>query len=231
MRRFSQTRRGDLEEAIPKWKARALRPLVRDRFMRFPPFDAQAHDSITDHYDYFRYATLGASVKRVQDEVVPGSFAEVGVWRGETSRFVHRLAPDRRYYLFDTFTGFDAERDPTATGDDRFRDTTAALVHERVGHSDNVVLKPGYVPDTFTGLGDERFAWVLLDLDLYAPTVASLDFFYPRLSPGAYLIVHDYNNDESDWACKRALDEFVADKPEHVIDIGDVWGTALFRKS
>lgn len=231
MRPSVDAKLGHLREALPKWKARTLRPLVRDRFMRFPPFDADAHESVTDSYDYFRYATLGLTVKRVQDEGVSGSFAEVGVWRGETSRFVHALAPDRRYYLFDTFTGFDADRDPTARGDDRFRDTTMDLVRERVGGADTVVMKPGYVPDTFAGLEGERFAWVLLDMDLHEPTVAALEFFYPRLEPGAYLIVHDYNNDESDWACKRALDGFIADKPEHVIDIGDVWGSALLRRN
>jgi O-methyltransferase len=93
------------------------------------------------------------------------------------------------------------------------------------------VLKEGYVPDTFAGLEDERFAWVLLDLDLHEPTVASLEFFYPRLSPGGYLIVHDYNSPESSWACKRALDGFLADKAERVVDIGDVWGSAFVRKA
>jgi O-methyltransferase len=71
---------------------------------------------------------------------------------------------------------------------------------------------------------------VLLDLDLHAPTVASLEFFYPRLAKGAYLIVHDYNSREYNGACKRALDDFLSDKPERVVDIADVWGSALVRK-
>jgi O-methyltransferase len=230
MRVMNEEQLWALKEALPKWRARALRPLLRDRFMRFPTFDAAAHESITDSYDYFRYATLGLAVRRLLDDRVPGSFAEVGVWRGETSRFVHSLAPDRRYHLFDTFQGFPQDRDPTAAGDDRFSDTSLDVVKERIGRSPNVMLRPGFVPDTLAGLEDERFAFVLLDLDLYAPTVASLEFFYPRLESGGYLIVHDYNNEESDWACKRALDTFIADKPEHVIDIGDVWGSALLRK-
>jgi O-methyltransferase len=103
-------------------------------------------------------------------------------------------------------------------------------VRRRVGPADNVVLRPGYVPDTLAGLEDERFAFVLLDLDLLEPTRASLEFFYPRLSPGAYLVMHDYNNAESDWACKRAMDDFLRDKPERLIELGDVWGSALIRR-
>jgi O-methyltransferase len=97
--------------------------------------------------------------------------------------------------------------------------------------SSNVVLRPGYVPETLAGLEDERFAFVLLDLDLYDPTVASLEFFYPRLAPGGYLVMHDYNSEESNWACKRAFDGFLADKPERVVELGDMWGSALIRRA
>jgi O-methyltransferase len=207
-----------------------LRPFTRFREMRFPSFAPEVHESIATSDDYFRYATLGLAVQRLLDEAVPGAFAEVGVWRGETSRFVHRLAPDRRYYLFDTFEGF-PERDlPAGAVDERFRDTSAEAVRRRVGASPNVVLRPGYVPETLAGLEDERFAFVLLDLDLYEPTRASLEFFYPLLEPGAFLVVHDYNNSESDWACKRALDAFLDGKPERLVEIADVWGSAIVRK-
>jgi O-methyltransferase len=215
---------------IPAVRGRILRPLVRFREMRFPTFAADVHESIAASDDYFRYATLGLAVQRVLDERVAGAFAEVGVWRGETSAFLHRLAPDRRLYLFDTFSGFpEADLAPGAT-DERFRDTSEQAVRRRVGSSPNVVLRPGYVPDTLAGLEDERFAFVLLDLDLLEPTRASLEFFYPRLAAGGYLVMHDYNNSESDWACKRAFDAFLADRPERLVELGDVWGSALIRR-
>ena len=77
----------------------------------------------------------------------------------------------------------------------------------------------------------ERFAFVLLDMDLHRPTLSALAFFYPRLSPGAYLMVHDYHNPESDWGCKRAVDEFMADKPEGVVELADMWGSVVFRRA
>ena len=42
--------------------------------------------------------------------------------------------------------------------------------------------------------------------------------------------MHDYNNSESDWACKRAFDDFLRDRPERLVELGDVWGSALIRR-
>jgi O-methyltransferase len=221
----------EVRARIPALRGRLLRPLVRFREMRFPTFAAGVHESIAVSDDYFRYATLGLAVQRVLDEDIPGAFAEVGVWRGETSAFLHRLAPGRRLYLFDTFSGFPDRDLPAGATDTRFQDTSEEAVRRRVGPSPEVVLRPGYVPDTLAGLEDETFAFVLLDLDLLQPTQAALEFFHPRLSPGGYLVVHDYNNPESDWACKRALDAFLADRPERVVELGDVWGSALIRRA
>jgi O-methyltransferase len=220
----------EVRARIPAVRGRILRPLVRFREMRFPTFAPELHESIAGSDDYFRYATLGLAVQRVLDERVEGAFAEVGVWRGETSAFLHRLAPERRLYLFDTFTGFPEADLPAGASDARFRDTSEQAVRRRVGASQNIVLRPGYVPETLAGLEDERFSFVLLDLDLREPTRASLEFFYPRLAAGGYLVVHDYNNAESNWACKRAFDAFLENRPERLVELGDVWGSALIRR-
>ena len=117
---------------VPGARGRLLRPLVRFREMRFPTFSSQVHESIVTSDDYFRYATLGLAVQRVLDEHIEGAFAEVGVWRGETSAFLHRMAPDRVLYLFDTFAGFPAADLPPGADDRRFRDTSEAAVRARV---------------------------------------------------------------------------------------------------
>jgi O-methyltransferase len=200
--------------------------------MRHPTFADRHHRAAVAEVDYFRYSTMGLAVQRVIDDDIGGALAEVGVWRGEVSRFLHALAPDRHIYLFDTFEGFPSrDLDPDRPVDMRFRDTSAAAVARHVGADPNVRVRPGRVPETFAGLEDERFAFVLLDLDLYGPTLASLRFFYPRLSPAGYLIVHDYNNPESDWGCKRALDEFTSEIPERPVELADIWGSAVLRRT
>jgi O-methyltransferase len=216
---------------VPAMRGRLLRPLVRFREMRFPTFAPAIHESIATSDDYFRYATLGLALERVRTERIAGALAEVGVWRGETSAFLHRIAPERRLYLFDTFEGFSDRDLPPGSTDSRFRDTSAEAVRRRVGPSQKVVLVPGHVPGTLERAAGERFAMVVLDLDLYEPTRASLEFFYPLLEPGAYLVMHDYNNSESEWACKRAFDAFLEGRPERIVELGDVWGSALIRKA
>jgi O-methyltransferase len=197
--------------------------------MAFPPFGPDAQDVVASmNEDYVRYAMLALAIHTIREEGVRGSLAEVGVYRGDTSRVIHALAPERTLYLFDTFEGFPMA--DLTKHDERFRDTSIDLVKEHLGDLNNVVFRKGYFPVTTQGLEDERFALVMLDADLYAPTLAGLEFFYPRLSLGGYLFAHDYNSPESDWGVHRSVTEFFKDKPEKVIEIPDVWGSAVIRK-
>lgn len=176
---------------------RKARLLVNKRYMpsammRFPTYDLNTNCSLALAGDYFRYATIGLAIRRVLSEDINGNLAEVGVYRGDVSRFIHRLAPERVYYLFDTFEGFPRQDlEMNASEDNRFDDTSVEGVLHNIGDTRNIVIKKGYVPDTFQGLEDERFAFVLLDLDLYNPTMSGLDFFYPRLVQGGYLMIHE----------------------------------------
>jgi O-methyltransferase len=199
--------------------------------MQFPTFNSVQHDLISSENDYVRYAILGLAVQRILTENIEGDFAEVGVYRGDMSKFIHGLAPNRPYFLFDTFEGFPAKDLEVGVIDSRFSDTSEQAVLKNIGDTSNVIVRKGYVPETLVGLEDQRFAFVLLDLDLYNPTLKSLEFFYQRLSSGGYIVVHDYNSPESNWACKRAVDEFMADKPEGIVEIADEWGSILFRKA
>ena len=210
---------------------RAVGPLARHKSMRFPTFSPSIHAEIAAESDYVRFATLALAAERISSERIDGSIAEVGVYRGDTSKLLNAMTGGRRYYLFDTFEGFPQEDlEAGMAGDDRFKDTSVKTVLRNIGNPRNVVVRKGYVPDTFSGLEGETFAFVLLDLDLYNPTLESLSFFYPRMASGGYVCVHDYNNPEANWACKRALDGFMEDKPERLIEVADMWGTALFRK-
>jgi Macrocin-O-methyltransferase (TylF) len=69
-----------------------------------------------------------------------------------------------------------------------------------------------------------RYALLHLDCDLYAPTRAGLEFFYPKLVRGGFLIIHDYMSFYWDGV-EKAIDEFFANKPERFIPIPDKSGT------
>lgn len=200
--------------------------------MQFPPYPARLNRAILASGDPIRFGSISLALARIEKENIPGSLAEVGVWKGATSAFIHSQMPSRTLHLFDTFSGFpECDLQNSSHADSaRFRDTTIEAVRARIGDTTNVIFHPGYFPDTARGLESNRFAFAMLDVDLYKPTLAALEFFYPRTERGGYIFLHDYNSPESDHAVRRAVDPFLADKPEHVIDLPDQWGSVMFRK-
>jgi O-methyltransferase len=194
--------------------------------MRYPTYSKGVARRIARTTDRVRFGSLALAIESIQRDDVPGALAELGVWRGVTSSFVHSQLPRRPLYLFDTFAGF-----PGSDGvDDRFRDTSVELVRRKIGDCSNVIFRVGNFPETTSGLESEVFAFVLLDADKYEPTLAGLDFFYPRVPRGGYIFLHDYNSPDLEPGVSRAVGHFLKDKPEQIIEIPDVWGSAVFRK-
>lgn len=194
-----------------------------NRGMRYPPYGTQAADEINTSVDKVRVATIALALRTIDTEAVPGAMAELGVYRGELSRVLHRISPLRTLYLFDTFTGF---RDGD---DDRFRDTSSDLVLRYIGGDPaRVRVREGVFPKTSEGLENERFAFVMLDADRYDVTLAGLEFFMPRLSRGGYLFAHDFNNVESDHGVSKAFADYFRDSRPYV-EIPDRWGSVVLR--
>ena len=81
----------------------------------------------------------------------------------------------------------------------------------KLHNPERVVVHQGFFPATAEGVED-RFAFVSLDVDLHDPTAAGLEFFFPRLSPGGFIFVHDYNNGRYNGV-RQAVEDFVARTP------------------
>ncbi len=123
-----------------------------------------------------------------------GNVAECGVYRGGSAWMLAGMLGAGRLHLFDSFQGL-----PEPTPNDQgwsaghFADTSPDEVSAWLGGLDGRCdIHPGWVPDTFEGLYDLTFDFVHLDLDLYKPTLASLDFFWPRIARGGALVVDDF---------------------------------------
>jgi hypothetical protein len=186
--------------------------------------------------DFCRVTSLRLAAERIHALNVGGAIAEVGVYRGEFAAILSRLFPDRTLYLFDTFEGFsdndlsdekNGNFSNAAVGD--LTETDVELVLSRMAEPDRVVVRKGYFPETAEGLEEENFAFVSLDVDLYKPMAAGLRYFYPRLSKGGYMFIHDYN-------CLRykgvkiAVEEFVRETGAPVVPLPDFAGTAVLSK-
>ncbi len=182
--------------------------------------------------DKVRLYTFWLVAERIKQQGIPGAFAEVGVYQGETARILHHLDPTRRLHLFDTFSGFpeaDLVNKPTAADEVDFSDTTVDKVKSSINGNDNVVFHPGYFPDTASLLNEPAFALVHLDADLYQPTLAGLKYFYPRLSKQGVIIIHDYNHN---WpGVKQAVDEFIKEIPEAIVPIADWQGSVIITRN
>jgi hypothetical protein len=188
--------------------------------------------------DLPRLYALAFNLKQVLAEGIEGNFAELGVYRGNSTAILAYYARlhQRQLYLFDTFRGF--EKKDIELGNDQilasqkneFADSSLHDVRGLVGN-ENVTYLEGWFPASATPESDgSRFAVVHIDCDLYEPMRAGLAYFYPRLSHGGLLILHDYQNP---WweGIKRAVDEFTDATRERLIIIPDKSGTAMIRKS
>lgn len=177
--------------------------------------------------DYVRARTLEALCARLNGVV--GAAAELGVYRGGFARCLNALLPERTLYLFDTFSGFDeAEAPASAPGlVAAHRLTGSEQVLRLMPHPGRVVLMPGLFPESLRGL-DERFCLVSLDVDLEESTLAGLRYFIPRLAPGGYLLLHDWNNPRLPGV-RRALERYEAERGERVraVPLCDINGSLV----
>ena len=129
-------------------------------------------------------------------------------------RVLAEHAVDKQLLLFDTFAGMpenDAEGDSFDPGE--LGETSYAEVLSRLGNAGNTQVFKGFIPDTFAGLADLRFAFAHVDVDIYRSVRDCCEFIYPRLSVGGWLIFDDYGF-PSCAGGRRAIDEFFDDKPE-----------------
>lgn len=176
-------------------------------------------------------------MRQIAEEKVPGDLAELGVYLGDTAEVINRTMPGRRLYLFDTFHGFDRRDIYTELRGDfseakkgEFSDTSIQQVRERMPHLDKVIIRPGYFPQTAEGLEDNTYCFVHLDADLYEPTLAGLKYFYPRVSRGGVLFLHDYYSDQY-RGVRKAVETYRSQCDRLVlIPVGDFHGSCMIVK-
>jgi O-methyltransferase len=181
--------------------------------------------------DRIRFFNWWLQVERLRREGIPGDFAELGVYKGESACVLHQMDPGRKFHLFDTFSGMPPRDLALETGEaatytpDRFADTDVEGVLRKISGNENICIYPGYFPETADNVRDNIFALVNLDADLYQPTKAALEFFYSRLSPGGVIFIHDHNHK---WeGIKKAVDEFVRNIPENAVFLPDIDSTCM----
>jgi O-methyltransferase len=156
------------------------------------------------------------SVARAQ-ATMEGAMAEVGAYQGASAKLICEAKGETEFHVFDTFCGLvDAgDKDPLFRQSDYSASETA--VRQYLSAYPNVHIHKGFFPAA-TGdvVRDKKFSFVNLDVDTYASTRDSLEFFYPRLLPGGILMSHDYAQADG---VRKAFDEVLKSRPESVIEL------------
>lgn len=146
-----------------------------------------------------------------------GDFVECGVHHGFTARalidYVDFPALPKTLYLLDTFCGLD----PDLVSETEKQDGVAPLFgayDDFFAHAErnfnpfpNVRLVRGAVPGTLDQVPSEKVAFLHLDMSCTAPSIAAAEFFWPKMVPGAVMILNDYGS-PIHYEQKLAFDDF-----------------------
>lgn len=131
---------------------------------------------------------------------VPGAVAEIGTYRGGSayfiaSTFVAVTGAEVPFHVFDTFEGHPeqaiSEHD-TFHKAGQFGGTSYDDVRAYLATCASIQIHRGDVVTSLPHLGESKYRLVHIDTDLYRPTIACLEYFGPRLSPGGVFVLDDY---------------------------------------
>lgn len=145
---------------------------------------------------------------------IAGSRVECGTLKGFSAlllaRIAHSLDPGYTgagMHLVDSFEGLSEPTPKDAVRSGKSPDGSAdgifaaekgimagSMEHvQRVLHEfPGITFHKGWIPQVLEDLPESAWAFVHVDVDLYEPTLACLEYFVPRLAPGGVIINDDY---------------------------------------
>ncbi len=203
--------------------------LVPDYRFNWPYLDWWNDQAFNSYLDRFgerggfnteRRLMLYQLMRLIED--VPGDTVECGSLEGAGSYFiclmnVHSDIHPRWHHVFDSFEGLS---DPEAGDGAHWTKGDLSVSHDRVRRNlsefEKVSLHKGWIPERFGDVSEKSFAFVHIDVDLYQPTLDSIEFFYPRMNPGGIILCDDYGSSLCPGAT-RAIDEYLQNRPEKML--------------
>jgi hypothetical protein len=182
-----------------------------DHFRRDPAFKAayqrgvEANNNLEPHLEWRLHVALWAASSALG---AAGDFVECGVNTGfMSSAIMARLNwghVARRFYLIDTFAGpvmsqfsSDEVRDGRRKLAEDYMaagayETDILRVRANFAEWPNAVVVPGSVPEILPSVETTSVAFLHLDMNCAYPERAALEYFWDRLSPGAFVLLDDY---------------------------------------
>jgi O-methyltransferase len=204
-------------QAIPRTDLRSPKKIVAA--LRARPFTFLDYCRLSNLYDLVRQSP-------------PGAVVECGVCSGGSAAMLADAAPEREFWLFDSWEGLPTpgEIDVAVGGKRRAKGWNFAeeeSVRELFSRRPEVRvhLVKGWFEETVTRADTGAIALLHIDCDWYDSVRVVLASLYDRVVPGGYVVIDDYNH----WlGAKRAVDEFIANRGVQLSNVGGKRENAVF---
>lgn len=179
----------------------------------------KAGDSLSKR---IRFLSLYQTASKIIDKFPNENVVECGCWNGCSTYIIAKILEKNNFknsfYVFDSFeglseptpedlqyhavsnlSGIKPQKGMFKSNENAFRNFFSSF--------DFIDIKKGWIPDRFKEVEDYKFSFVNIDVDIYKPTLESLNFFFPRLVKGGCIHLDDYNFRE--WGGNiTAVEEF-----------------------
>lgn len=173
-------------------------------------------------------------INSILDDNIEGDLIETGVWRGGATIFMQAMlklngVENKKVWVADSFRGLpkpDIKNFSQDKGLNLYKIKLLNVSVEKVKQNfekynlldENVIFLKGWFKDTLPNAPIEKLSLLRLDGDLYESTIQSLQYLYPKLSVGGYVIIDDYNSIVN---CKQAVIDYRSNNQinEKIIEI------------
>jgi hypothetical protein len=148
----------------------------------------------------------------------PGDFVECGVSRGGSAltvlKYTNLTSTDRKMFLLDTFQGpspkyMTKSEQKQLRHSAQYEDCLDQVRQTFAPFGSTVQIIPGPVPETLGDVTSQQIAYLSIDMNNTLPEIAAIEFFWPKLVPGAPVVLDDYGW-KGHHEQKEAFDSFAA---------------------
>lgn len=178
---------------------------------------------ISDQVDRREVSIVLRSLEQALNATAGGAVVEFGCYAGTTSLFISRLlgkrGEKRDFHVYDSFEGLPEKqhKDESRAGDQFVAGELCVTKKQFIINYKKAGLSLPYIhKGWFNELSDSdlpgAIAFAFLDGDYYESIMTSLQHVWPRLVPGAVIVVDDYANEALPGAAK-AVDEWLQTHP------------------
>jgi O-methyltransferase len=181
-------------------------------------FNVRDYPLVSDQIEYPELSVIIRELYTVLEKGVTGCVVELGCYTGTTSLFIQRLLTRldmaREFHVYDSFSGLPpkAPQDQSPAGTQfKAGELTASkqilIKNFKQANIPLPTIHKAWFEQLTTNDMPAEIAFAFLDGDFYTSIKASLEILTPLLSPGACVVVDDYQSEALPGA-RRAVDEW-----------------------